>query len=104
MIETKKNYPYDANTVFKSLKNVCSKSSFTIISVDESIRRIIMFTSLSLFSYGESIEIIVQPEGNNKALVYVKSKPKVFLNITADDTVKQNIQKVYRKLDEELGG
>ena len=99
---TEKIYPYDADTVFENLKNVCSNSSFTVITVDESVRRIIMSTPPSLFSYGESIEIIVQPEGNNRALVYVKSKPKVFFNITAGDAVERNIQKIYQTLDEVL--
>lgn len=102
MPEEKKFYSYDADTVFESLKNVCSKSWFTVISVDESIRRIIMSTPPSLFSYGESIEAIVQSEGNNKALVYLKSKPKVFFNITARGAVERNIQKIYQMLDEAL--
>ena len=102
MTEKKEIYPYNAETVFKSLKNVCSESWFTVISVDESIKRIILSTPPSLFSYGESIEAIVQPEGNNKALVYVKSKPKVFFNITTGSAVERNVQKIYQMLDEAL--
>lgn len=102
MVE-KKIYHYDVNTVFKSLKGACSKSSFIINSIDESIRRITISTRLSLFSYGENIEVIVQPEGSNKTLVYVKSEPKVFFNITAAGTVKRNIQRIYRLLDDALG-
>lgn len=102
MTEKRKIYPYNADTVFESLKNVCSKSWFIVKSVDESIRRIIMSTPPSLFSYGERIEAIVQPEGDDKALVYVKSKPKVFFNITAGGAVERNIQKIYQILDEEL--
>lgn len=102
MVE-KKIYHYDVNTVFKSLKEACSKSSFIINSIDESIRRITISTRLSLFSYGENIEVIVQPEGSNKTLVYVKSEPKVFFNIAAARTIKRNIQRIYRLLDDALG-
>jgi len=102
MVE-KKIYQYDVYTVFKSLKEICSKSSFVIDSIDESIRRITISTRPSLFSYGENIEVIVQPEGDNKTLVYVKSKPKAFFNITAARAVKRNIQKIYGMLDEVLG-
>ena len=102
MTEKKKIYPYNADTVFESFKNVCSKSWFTVISVDMSIRRIIMSTPPSPFSYGESIEAIVQPEGDNKALVYVKSEPKVFFNITSGGAVERNIQNIYQMLDDEL--
>lgn len=102
MTEKKKIYPYNADSVFESFKNVCTKSGFTVISVDESIRRTILSTPHSLFSYGESIEAIVQPEGDNKALVYVKSEPKMFFNITAGGAVERNIQKIYQMLDDEL--
>ena len=102
MTEKKKIYPYDADSVFESLEDVCSRSWFRVNSVDDSIRRIIMSTPPSLFSYGESIEAIVQPEADNKTLVYVKSEPKVFFNITVGGAIERNIQKIFQMLDEVL--
>ncbi|MCK4459371.1 MAG: hypothetical protein KAU52_06590 [Methanosarcinales archaeon] len=102
MTEKRKIYPHDANTIFRTLENVCTKSWFTVENIDESIRRIVMTTPPSLFSYGESIEVIVQPEGSDKALVYVKSEPKIFFNITAGGAIERNIRKLYQTLDEEL--
>ena len=101
MIE-KRIYPYEIDTVFKFLKDVCGRSPFEIKTVDESIHQIIVSTRLSLFSYGENIEIIAQPEGNNETLVYIKSEPKVFFNITAKNTIKRDIQNIYRMLEEML--
>jgi len=102
MAETRKIYPYDADTVFKGLKDICYRSEFVVKKFDESIRRIIISTPLSLFSFGENIEIIVQPKENNKALVYVKSEPKVFHNITAESAVERNIVNIFQMLDEEF--
>ena len=95
-------YSFDAETVFKCLEEICFKSRFNIKSVDKSIKRIILNTPLSLFSYGENIEIIVQSEINDKALVYVKSEPKVSFNLTAGSAVKKNIEEIYRMLDKQL--
>lgn len=101
MAEKRKSYPHNADTVFACVKKICA-SSFTIKNVDESVRRIIMTTGPSLLSYGETIEVIVQPEENDKALVYVKSAPKAFFNITAQSTAERNIQKIYQMLDNAL--
>ena len=102
-MEVKKIYPFDAESAFKCLERICFKSRFNIKSVDKSIKRIILTTPLSLFSYGENVEIIVQPEINNSALVYVKSEPKSSLNLTAGNAVKKNIEEIYRMLDEAIG-
>ena len=101
-IETKKIYPFAAETVFTCLEEICFTSRFNIKSVDKSIKRIIITTPPSLFSYGENIEIIVQSEINNRALVYVKSEPKVSLNLTARSAVEKNIEAIYRMLDKQL--
>jgi len=102
MVEKKKIYSYEADIVFGKLKEECSKFWFKVISIDESIRRITLSTPPSLMSYGESIEIIVQAEKNNESLVYVKSTPKLFFNISAGGAVERNIQKIYQILDEVL--
>lgn len=101
-MEIKKIYQFDAETVFKHLEDICFKSRFSIKSVDNSIKRIILTTPLSLLSYGENIEIIVQSEINNRALVYVKSEPKLSLNLTAGSAVKKNIEEIYKMLDEAI--
>jgi dTDP-D-glucose 4,6-dehydratase len=102
MTEKKKVYPYNADAVFTAIKNICGSSRFALKRIDEPIKRIIMSTNPSLFSYGENIEIIVQPEGNDKALVYIKSEPKVFFNITSGGAVEQNIQEILRIIDDNL--
>ncbi|MCD6317575.1 hypothetical protein J7M02_00730 [Candidatus Aerophobetes bacterium] len=101
MVE-KRIYPYKVDTVFKFLKDICGKSPFVVKTVDESVHQIIISTRPSLLSYGENIEIIVQPEGDNETLVYIKSEPKAFFNITAKHTIKRNVQSIYRMLEEML--
>lgn len=102
MAEKRKTYPRDASILFKTLKKICSESHFRINSIDETIQQIAMSTPPSLFSYGETIEVSVQPEGDDRALVCVKSEPKVFFNITARGALERNIENIYHKLEEEL--
>lgn len=101
MIE-KRIYPYKVDTVFEFLKDVCNRPSFTVKNIDESIRRITISTQPSLFSYGENLEVIAQPENHNKTLVYIKSEPKAFFNITARSVAKRNIQNIYIMLEKAL--
>lgn len=101
-IESRKIYPFAAETVFTCLEEICFTSRLNVKSVDKSIKRIIIATPPSLFSYGENIEIIVQSEINNRALVYIKSEPKMSLNLTAGSAVKRNIEEIYRMLDESI--
>ena len=101
LTEERRIYSYDQEITFQAVKNVCSRSWFVIKEIDESIGRIIMSTPPSLFSYGENVEVIVQPKDEG-TLVYIKSKPKVFFNISAGGAVERNINRLYQMLDEEL--
>lgn len=104
MSENKRTYKQDVTVVFDKVKEITQRlPSFHIVETNESIRRIRLSTLPSLFSYGENVEIIVQPQSGGGSLVYVRSDPKIFFNITAGGAVQRNITQIFQALDEALG-
>lgn len=101
MVEEVRKYSASADYVFDKLKQLSGKSGFQVDRIDETNRRLMLSTGLSLLSYGETIEVIVNPE-NSGSRVYVSSKPKVWFNITAEGSTRRNVQRVFEILDKNL--
>jgi len=99
MFEEVRRYSEDADVIFEKLKRVSKKAGFEIDRIDEPNRRLNLSTGLSLLSYGENVEVIVNREKEGGSKVYVSSSPKVFFNITAN--TKRNVQRVFEALEEE---
>ena len=104
MSENKKTYSNNADTVFSIILEICENKKFVLKSIDKQIKRIIMSTNTSILSvsFGEIIEIIVQPKTDGGSLVYIKSKPKYFFNIPARKFAEKNIKELFDIIDEEL--
>ena len=104
MSENKKTYSNNADTVFSIILKICENKKFVLKSIDKQIKRIIMSTTTSILSvsFGEMIEIIVQPEINGGSLVYIKSKPKYKFNIPARKFAEKNVKELFNIIDEEL--
>ena len=104
MSENKKTYSNNADTVFSIILNICENKKFVLKSKDKQIRRIIMSTPTSILSvsFGEMIEIIVQPEIDGSSLVYIKSEPKYLFNIPARKAAEKNVIELFNIIDEEL--
>ena len=99
MSEETRKYSEDADVIFEKLKKLSRRAGFQIDRIDETNRRLKLSTGMSLLSYGENVEVIVNREkGGSKA--FVSSKPKVFFNITANP--KRNVQKVFEALEKEI--
>lgn len=99
MSEETRKYSEDADVIFKKLKRISREAGFQIDRIDETNRRLFLSTGLSLFSYGENVEIIVSREREGSK-VFVSSKPKVFFNITAN--TRRNVQRVFEALEKEF--
>jgi hypothetical protein len=99
MSEETRKYSVDADIIFEKLKKAVEKAGFQIDRVDETNRRLILSTGISLLSYGEDVEIIVSREKDNISKVFVSSKPKVWFNITALPNAKRNVQRVFELLE-----
>lgn len=101
MFEETRKYSEDADVIFEKLKKLIRKSGFQMDKVDETNRRLILSTGVSLLSYGESVEVIVNREKDG-SVVYVNSKPKAWFNITAQPNTKRNVQCVFEILEKDV--
>jgi len=101
-METIAQRQYDKNPdeVFKVLLSILNEN-YNIKKVEESVRTVEASSGMSLFSYGESFEIIVASHDNG-SIVRIKTKSKVKWNITSD--VEGKTQHILELLDEQLEG
>lgn len=76
-------YQEDINELFSTLKDICSEISEDGIEIDEIGRRIRIVTPLSLLSYGERIDILVN-DYKNGVVVTIEAGAEVWFNITSD--------------------
>lgn len=100
MSEETREYSEDADVIFKKLKKLSRKAGFQIDRIDETNRRLNLSTGLSLLSYGENVEVIVNREMDGSSKVFVSSKPKMFFNITAN--TRRNVQRIFEVLEKEI--
>ena len=100
MSEETRKYPKDAEEVFEKLKKASREAGFNIDIIDETNKRLNLSTGLSLLSYGENVEVIVNREKGGGSKVFVSSKPKMFFNITAN--TERNVKRVFEALDKEI--
>jgi len=99
MSEETRKYSDDADVIFEKLKTLSRRAGFQVDRIDETNRRLNLSTGMSLLSYGENVEVIVNREKDGSK-VFVSSKPKVFFNITANP--KRNVQRVFEALEKEI--
>ena len=100
MSEEARKYSEDADIIFEKLKKLSREAGFQTDRIDETNRRLFLSTGLSLLSYGENVEVIVNREREGGSKVFVSSKPKVFFNITAN--TKRNVQRIFEALEKEI--
>ncbi|MHA1410503.1 MAG: hypothetical protein ACTSQY_09415 [Candidatus Odinarchaeia archaeon] len=100
MYEEVRKYKVEPQIIFQYLKKITSDSGFSLDSVAEITQRLNLSTGLSLFSYGENVEISVDREPDGGSRVYVNSKPKVWFNITADGNNRRNVQRIFEIIEE----
>jgi len=99
MSEETRKYSEDADVIFEKLKKLVREAGFQIDKVDETNKRLFLSTGVSLLSYGENVEVIVNREKEGSK-VFVSSSPKVFFNITAN--TKRNVERVFKSLEKEI--
>lgn len=102
MSEEVRKYKAEPEKIFENLKKLSSDSEFNVDKVDEVNQRLKLSTGLSLFSYGEEVEVLVNREIDGGARVYVNSKPKIWFNVTAEGNNKRNVQRIFEIIEKEL--
>ena len=91
-----KKYPQKPDELFQGLIDAVQEAGLNISKIEKPIRRIEVSTGISLFSFGENCEIIVSDD-NNESIVYVRAKPKIAWNVTAQ--LDGKVKKVFQILD-----
>jgi len=91
-----KEYNKKPDELFQALIDAVQEAGLKISKIEKPIRRMEVSTGVSLFSFGESCEIIVS-DSNGKSLVYVRAKPKIAWNITAQ--LDGKVKKVFQILN-----
>lgn len=97
-----KIYPATVDEVFNTLIDICRGSRFRIDRIEKNTRRIFLSTEMSLFSYGEKLNIIVS-QHKDGVIVHVESSAKIGFNITASGKVAENLRFIINELDENFG-
>ena len=95
---SQRSYNQNADDVFKALLNVLNEN-YDIKSVDNEIRCAEVSSGASLFSFGESFEIIVADQ-NNGSIVRVKAKSRIRWNITSD--IEEKAEQIFELLEENI--
>ena len=78
-----REYSVSPDILFQILQKAAPQAGFKIKKTEEQIRRVELSTGVSLFSFGESLEVIVGSNGSG-SILYIKSKAKIAWNISAD--------------------
>lgn len=93
-----RTYDQNPDKVFKALLNIL-KEHFDVKRVEEYVRTVEVSSGMSLFSFGENLEIIVSNHDNG-SIVRVKAKSKVRWNITSD--IEEKANQIFELLDEQF--
>ena len=99
---TQQKFPFAYEDVFDGLLEVIPKTGFKLKSSDKLIGRISASTGWSLFSYGESITIVVEKIEDEKTLVGIESSSKVGFNVAGAHRHTKNFNKIIESLSTHL--
>ena len=94
----KRSYDVNPDKVFQILLTVLSESH-SVKRIDNEIRTMEISSDMSLFSFGETFEIIVASQDPG-SVVNVKTKSKVKWNVTSN--VKDKAEQIFELLDKNL--
>ena len=94
----KRSYDVNPDKVFQILLTVLSESH-SVKRIDNEIRTMEISSGMSLFSFGETFEIIVASQDTG-SVVNVKTKSKVKWNVTSN--VKDKAEQIFELLDKKF--
>jgi hypothetical protein len=83
-MEITEEFSLNADKLLQAVTQVCSNSGYSVIKIDKTVRRLKVSTGLSLFSYGEELEVIISPKNENRSVLYIEAKPRAWFNVTSD--------------------
>ena len=93
-----REYTHDVGQVFDVLLNILSEH-YNVKNIDKTIRCVEISSGMSLFSFGETFEVIVAAQ-NSGSVVRVRAKSRVRWNVTSN--VEEKVKKLLDLLEEKL--
>lgn len=93
-----REYTPDVECVFGVLLNILSER-YDVKNIDKTIRCVEVSFGMSLFSFGETFEVIVAAQ-NSGSVVRVRAKSRVRWNVTSN--VEEKVKKLFDLLEENL--
>jgi hypothetical protein len=100
--QTQQKFPFAYDEVFDALVDALKRSSFSLKSQDKMIGRINASASMSMFSWGENIVILVEKVDEQSTLVSLEGSLKFGANIAGAHRHHKNFENIISILSREL--
>jgi flavin reductase (DIM6/NTAB) family NADH-FMN oxidoreductase RutF len=100
--QTQQRFPFPYDDVFSGLVAVLPEVGMTVKSQDKVIGRVTASAGMSLFSWGESIAIVVQPLDDKATIVGIESSLKFGANVAGAHRHQKNFESIIAKLSAHL--
>ena len=95
---TQQKMPFPYDDVFDAVVAVIPDIGFKLISEDRVIGRVTTSTSMSLFSWGENLTIVVEKVEDGSTLISIESALKFGINVAGAHRHSKNFNKLIEAL------
>jgi len=99
---TQQKFPFAYDNVFDGVVASIPKTGFSLKSQDRVIGRITASTSMSIFSWGENITIIVEKIDEKNTMVAIESAMKLGMNVAGVHRHAYNFEKLIKAVSSYL--
>lgn len=83
-MEITEEFPIGADKLLQAVTRACSNIGYSVTKSDPTVRRLKVSTGMSLFSYGEELEVVVSPKNQSQSVLYIEAKPRAWFNVTSN--------------------
>jgi hypothetical protein len=97
--QTQQRFPFPYDDVFAGLVAILPEAGMTVKSQDKVIGRVTASAGMSLFSWGESIAIVVQPLDEKATIVGIESSLKFGANVAGAQPASEELRDDYRETE-----
>jgi len=99
---TQQLFPYPAEVTYEKLLEAIPDAGMSVKQKDDLLRRVSVSSGMSLFSWGENVSIVVNPESDTSCVVGIDSSLKLGINLTGAHKHQKNFDKIIYSLSNKL--
>jgi hypothetical protein len=99
---TQQKFPFSYEDVFDGLTQVLPALGMNVKEADKVIGRINASTGMSLFSWGESLSLVVEKVDDSSCVVGIESGLKVGMNVAGAHRHQKNFNNIISALSKHL--